>query len=399
MPDRDQRTMLAVAGAGHAGLAFALAIRAELGPGVAVAVYDPALAGPPASDPRHFALTPASRALLERIGIWNRLGAVQPILRMEITDSRLSDPVRPTILTFDARDGDAEALAWMAGSDALRMALRDAAAAAGIALVPRAVIRPDGAGRFLLDDGSAIRPGLLVVADGARSRLREALGAGWVSRSFGQHGIVATVSHERDHEGVAVQHFLPSGPFAILPLPPGGALGHRSSIVWSERDDAVAALDNADASDVRREVERRFGQRLGEVALETPVRPYRLAAGIARRFVGEGFALVGDTAHVVHPIAGQGLNLGLGDVEALAEAVAGAMRLGLGPADAEALRGYERARRPVTLGMGTATAGLNGLFSNDAGPLRLLRDIGMGLVDRAPRLKQALVRRASGLGS
>ncbi len=403
-----QRVSVAVAGAGHTGLAAALAFAERLGATASVAVYDPALTGPPAPDPRHFALTPASRRLLQRIGVWDGLGAVQPIVRMEITDSRLADPVRPTLLAFgasgsqDAPEDDAaedgEPLAHMAGSDTLRAALRRRAAEARIALVPRAVTGRAPEGGFALDDGAIIRPDLIVVADGARSRLREALGVGWVSRPFGQHGIVATIAHERDHGGVAVQHFLPSGPFAILPLPPGGRLGHRSSIVWSERSDAVEGLSHADEADILREIGRRFGHRLGAIALETPVRPYPLAAGIARRFAGADFALVGDTAHVVHPIAGQGLNLGLGDVECLVREVAGAVRLGLEPADGEALRSYERARRPHTLGMGLAMAGLNGLFSNDAGPLRLARDIGMGIVDRAPRLKAALMRRASGVG-
>ncbi len=237
----------------------------------------------------------------------------------------------------------------------------------------------------------------MVAADGARSRLREAAGIGWVGWSYPQSGIVATVAHERDHEGRAIEHFLPSGPFAVLPLPPGGSLGHRSSIVWTERQADVPALLGGGPEEALMEVERRFGLALGRIALESPLKAYPLAFGIARRFGARRLLLLGDAAHVIHPIAGQGLNLGLRSAAALAESLADTMRLGLDPGGPEALEAYERSRRFDTLAMGAATDGLNRLFSTDALPVRLARDLGLGLVDRMPGLKRLFIREAAGL--
>ncbi|MBK3423958.1 FAD-dependent monooxygenase, partial [Methylobacterium ajmalii] len=243
----------------------------------------------------------------------------------------------------------------------------------------------------------ALRADLVVAADGARSRLREAAGIGWVGWSYPQSGIVATVAHERDHEGRAIEHFLPSGPFAVLPLPPGGSLGHRSSIVWTERQADVPALLGGGPEEALMEVERRFGLALGRIALESPLKAYPLAFGIARRFGARRLLLLGDAAHVIHPIAGQGLNLGLRSAAALAESLADTMRLGLDPGGPEALEAYERSRRFDTLAMGAATDGLNRLFSTDALPVRLARDLGLGLVDRMPGLKRLFIREAAGL--
>jgi 2-octaprenyl-6-methoxyphenol hydroxylase len=185
----------------------------------------------------------------------------------------------------------------------------------------------------------------------------------------------------------------------MLPLKAGGSLGHRSSIVWTEREEDVPHLLALNAEDQRAEVERRFGLQLGEIALETGLTAHPLAFGIARRFWAERLALLGDAAHVIHPIAGQGLNLGLKDAAALAEAVVDAARLGLDPGGAEVLEAYERARRFDTFSMGVVTDGLNRLFSNDALPVRLIRDLGLGLVDRMPALKRFFIREAAGLAA
>ena len=205
------------------------------------------------------------------------------------------------------------------------------------------------------------------------------------------------MAHERDHEGRAVEHFLPSGPFAILPLRPGGALGHRSSIVWTERSEAVPHLLQSDPGDLLGELERRFGLQLGRIEFETKPQAHPLSFGVARRFAAERLALLGDAAHVIHPIAGQGLNLGFHDAAALAEVVTDAVRLGLDPGGADVLDGYERARRVDITAMGIVTDGLNRLFSNDALPVRLVRDLGLGLVDRMPGLKGFFIREAAGL--
>ena len=328
----------------------------------------------------------------------------QPIVDMVITDSRLHDPVRPTFLTFDGEVGEGEAFAHMVTAGDLTGVLVAACGAAGVSL------RAEGVDRFRTDaaridvelkGGDVLPAALLVAADGGRSRLREQAGIGWISWPYRQSGIVATIRHERDHEGRAVEHFLPSGPFAILPLKPDaqgdGTLRHRSSIVWSERAEAVAGLLEAEPEDLLAELERRFGLQLGRIAFETKPHAYPLSFGIARSFVGNRLALLGDAAHVIHPIAGQGLNLGLHDAAALAEAIVDGMRLGQDPGSAEVLAGYERARRADITTMGFVTDGLNRLFSNDLLPVRLVRDLGLGLVDRLPALKRFFIREAAGL--
>jgi len=203
---------------------------------------------------------------------------------------------------------------------------------------------------------------------------------------------VTTVAHERDHNGRAEEHFLPSGPFAILPL-----RGRRSSIVWTEAsaeaERIVALPDDA----FNAELERRFGLHLGDIAAEGPRQCYPLGLSVARSFVAERIALIGDAAHMIHPIAGQGLNVGLKDVAALAETVVDAMRLGLDPGSAEALARYQQWRRFDTMTMAVATDGLNRLFSNRSDGLRALRDLGLGLVDRLPGLKRLFIREAAGL--
>ncbi|SEP32915.1 2-octaprenyl-6-methoxyphenol hydroxylase [Methylobacterium sp. ap11] len=393
---------IVVAGGGLPGLALALALRQTLGEAVRITVCDPAFGRADAPrDLRAYAVAAAARRMLARLGVWDAVsGSAQPIREMVITDSRLADPVRPTFLTFEGEVAEGEPFAHMVEGGGLLAALRDAAVAAGVVLeaspVQAAVPEAD---RIVarLPDGRALRADLVVAADGARSRLREAAGIGWVGWSYPQSGIVATVAHERDHEGRAIEHFLPSGPFAVLPLPPGGSLGHRSSIVWTERQADVPALLGGGPEEALMEVERRFGLALGRIALESPLKAYPLSFGIARRFGARRLLLLGDAAHVIHPIAGQGLNLGLRSAAALAESLADTMRLGLDPGGPEALEAYERSRRFDTLAMGAATDGLNRLFSTDALPVRLARDLGLGLVDRMPGLKRLFIREAAGL--
>ncbi|MEE8629332.1 MULTISPECIES: FAD-dependent monooxygenase [Methylobacterium] len=393
---------IVVAGGGLPGLALALALRQTLGEAVRITVCDPAFGRADAPrDLRAYAVAAAARRMLARLGVWDAVSAsAQPIREMVITDSRLADPVRPTFLTFEGEVAEGEPFAHMVEGGGLLAALRDAAVAAGVVLeaspVQAAVPEAD---RIVarLPDGRALRADLVVAADGARSRLREAAGIGWVGWSYPQSGIVATVAHERDHEGRAIEHFLPSGPFAVLPLPPGGSLGHRSSIVWTERQADVPALLGGGPEEALMEVERRFGLALGRIALESPLKAYPLAFGIARRFGARRLLLLGDAAHVIHPIAGQGLNLGLRSAAALAESLADTVRLGLDPGGPEALEAYERSRRFDTLAMGAATDGLNRLFSTDALPVRLARDLGLGLVDRMPGLKRLFIREAAGL--
>lgn len=392
---------IVVAGGGVAGLALALALKRALGPALEIIVGDPALGRDARPDGRAYAIAAGARRMLQTLGAWDAIAAeAQPMLDMVVTDSRLADPVRPIFLTFDGEVEPGEPFAHMVESGALTAALIAGCRDAGVDLRPIGVRGVDaslGGASVTLADGNVVEAALLVAADGARSRLREEAGIGWVSWTYPQAGIVATIGHERPHEGRAIEHFLPSGPFAVLPLRPGGRLGHRSSIVWTERNEAVARLLALGDQDALAEVEGRFGLELGRIALETPLQAHPLSFGVARRFVADRLALLGDAAHVIHPIAGQGLNLGLHDAAALADAIVDAVRLGLDPGGAEPLGAYERARRFDTVTMGMMTDGLNRLFSNDLLPLRLARDLGLGLVDRMPGLKRFFIRQAAGL--
>lgn len=237
---------------------------------------------------------------------------------------------------------------------------------------------------------------MLVAADGARSRLREAAGIGWVGELYPQTGLVATIAHERDHRGIAVQHFLPAGSFAILPLAGRGrTLPHRSSIVWTEREGRARDLLGGPQEAVAEALAERFGPELGAIERETPLAGFPLGVGLARSFVKDRMALLGDAAHLVHPLAGQGLNLGLGDAASLAEHVVDAVRLGLDPGGPDVLAAYQSDRRLDAVLMATLTDGLNRLFSNDSLVLRALRDLGLGLVDRSPA-KDFLAAQAAG---
>jgi 2-octaprenyl-6-methoxyphenol hydroxylase len=394
---------LLIAGGGLPSLALALALKQGHGPALAVTVIDPGGADPARHRGRAYALAAGGRRMLDRLGLWARTAdAAEPITEMVISDSRLADPVRPVFLTFgreaDEERGDGEPFAHMIEAEPLAVALAEACRAAGVAIETAGVVRalPEGSAiRATLTTGESLRGDLLVAADGARSRLREAARIGWVGWSYPQVGIVATIGHARPHGGRAFEHFLPAGPFAILPLRDGGSLGHRSSIVWTERSVDAEALLSGEPDEVLAEIERRFTLDLGTLVLEHGPSRHPLAFGIARAFRAERLALLGDAAHVIHPIAGQGLNLALADAAALAEAVTGALRLGLDPGGPDVLRAYERARRFDSFAMAATTDGLNRLFSNDALPLRLARDLGLGIVDRLPGLKRFFIGEAA----
>ena len=385
-----------IGGGGFAGLALAIALRQGLGSQTPIIVADPALATRPSRDPRATAIVAACRRLFEVIGAWDGVAAkAQPILDMVITDSKLEDATRPVFLTFGGDVAPGEPFAHMVENGDLIESLTRCAEAAKIDLRATAVTsydaRPDGI-TVTLGDGTVIEGALLVAADGARSKLRERAGIvthGW---DYNQSGIVVTVGHERDHEGRAEEHFMPAGPFASLPL-----TGKRSSLVWTESRAEAARIVALGDDDFHRELEQRFGLHLGEIkALDKPL-AFPLSYFVARSFIGERLALIGDAAHVIHPIAGQGLNLGLKDVAALAEVIVDAARLGIDVGQADVLERYQRWRRFDTMAMGLATNTLNFLFSNTSTLLRSLRDIGLGLVDRAPPLKNILIRQAAGL--
>jgi 2-octaprenyl-6-methoxyphenol hydroxylase len=384
-----------IGGGGFAGLALAIALRQGLGSTFSVAVADPALARPLA-DARASAIAAAARRLFETIGAWAAIAAdTQPILDMVISDSKLDDAVRPTFLTFEGEVAPGEPFAHMIENGPLLAALLDKAGAEGVTLLPTAVTGfATGTNRITvtLADNNAVTARLLVAADGARSAIREQAGIASHGWSYGQSAIVTTVAHERPHHGRAEEHFLPAGPFANLPL-----TNNRSSIVWTETTAEAARILALDGAQFHHELEKRFGLHLGELAVAGRKGSFPLGLSVARSFIGDRLALVGDAAHMIHPIAGQGLNLGLRDVAALAEAIVDAARLGLDPGGAEVLERYQRWRRFDTMTMGFATDGINRLFSNHSDALRLVRDIGLGLVERLPAMKTRFIREAAGL--
>jgi 2-octaprenyl-6-methoxyphenol hydroxylase len=386
---------LVVAGAGFAGLALAIALRQGLGEAFAVTVADPALAHAPSRDPRASAIAAAARRLFAAIGVWNAVEAdAQPILDMVVTDSKLEDGVRPGLLTFGGDVEEGEPFAHMIENRVLIDALVDKAKAVGVDLRATAVTEFKHAKNTIdvtFADGDAIAARLLVGADGARSRIRERADIASYGWAYDQSAIVCTVAHERDHQGRADEHFLPAGPFAILPL-----TGRRCSIVWTERAREATRIVALPDAEFHGELERRFGLHLGDIEVTGPRRAFPLGLFTARSFIAERLALVGDAAHIIHPIAGQGLNMGLRDVAALAEAVADAARLGLDSGCDDVLQRYQRWRRFDTAMMGVATDSLNGLFSNRSDALRLFRDVGLGLVERTPALKRMFIREAAG---
>jgi 2-octaprenyl-6-methoxyphenol hydroxylase len=386
-----------IAGGGVSGLALAAAIRQAMGQGASVAVVDPGAPAAASTSPlRTVAIADGPRRLLEQLGAWAAIEKkAQPILSMAIMDGDVRDAVRLPHLNFDAKDR--APLAHMAFNDDVVGALAALCDRLGVQRITGSVAHWASGKRVAelgLSDGAALRARLAVAADGARSklsRLAEIQTVGW---DYDQTGLVATVSHERDHEGRAEQHFLPAGPFALLPLP-----GRQSSIVWNENRGDAQALLALDPEDLTRQLEYRFTLKLGAISLASRVEAFPFRFQMARRFVAPRLALIGEAAHVVHPLAGQGLNLGLRDVAALAETIVGEMRLGLDPGALGPLADYERQRRFDVAASGLGLDALNRLFSNDLGPLRFMRDLGLRVVDRAPTLKDMLIAEAGGAGS
>jgi 2-octaprenyl-6-methoxyphenol hydroxylase len=394
-----------IAGGGLAGRALALALVKLAPKGFRIALVDAEVpraevsqANTPArEDARALALSAATKSLLSVLDVWPTLQAnAQPITSIEITDSPLHAELRPHFLGFDDELKRGEPGAYLVDYGALSRALETAVAReAGID-----IFAPDTVVDYSTDDfsiaaklasGAELKARLLVAADGKRSRLRERAGIKCVSWSYPQVGIVTTVAHTRPHHGRAVQHFLPAGPFAMLPL-----TGNRSSIVWTEEKERGAAIMALDEAGFTGELATRFGAKLGEIKLAGPRQSFPLDFQIARSFIADRLALIGDAAHVVHPLAGQGLNIGMRDVAALAEIIVEEARLGLDVGAPPGLERYQRWRRFDSAFSAAVMDGLNRLFSNDSAPLRVLRDLGLGLVDRAPQLKRLLVREAAG---
>ncbi len=389
----DIETEVLIAGGGMAGLALTAALA---GAGVAVALADrrtfDAIAAP-ASDGRTASIAAGGQRALAGIGVWPAMERAAAPIR----EIRVSDGNAPFYLHYDHALLGLGPLGWIVENSTIRAALLDRLGTLADANLIGAAgvesLAPDGHGvTATLADGRRVRARLAVAADGRNSALRRAAGVGVTEWRYKQAAIVCTVAHTRPHRGIAHERFLPAGPFAILPM-----TGDRSSIVWTERADLVPALVALPRAALTAELARRFGDFLGALRIEGELFTYPLSLLHADAYVAPRLALIGDAAHTIHPIAGQGFNLGLRDVAALAEEVVDARRLGLDIGQGEALTRYETWRRFDSSVMIAVTDGLNRLFSNEVAPIRLARDLGLAAVNRIPPLKRVLMRHAMGL--
>jgi 2-octaprenyl-6-methoxyphenol hydroxylase len=389
-------TDVIVGGGGMVGLTLALAFAQG---GLDVVVVDPI---PPSAaldtgfDGRVSALSYSSVRMLEALGVGDELASdAQPILDILVTDAQLGSAPAPFSLHFDHHE-IGRPMGCIAENRYIRRALYAAVARSkNITLrTPAALVdlAADSNGITATLTGDAqIRARLAVAADGRESPMRERMGLGVIAWSYPQWGIVATVHHERPHAGTAYEHFLPSGPFAILPM-----TGNRASLVWTEREDLAPEMLKLPEDAFNAEIARRFGAHLGATHAEGPRWSYPLRFHLARGYVKSRFALAGDAAHGIHPIAGQGLNLGFKDAAALAEVAIDAARLGLDIGSLDVLKRYERWRRFDSFTLAASTDALNRLFSNDIAPLRIARDLGMGIVDGIGPLRRFFMRHAGG---
>lgn len=389
---------LVVAGGGLNGMLLGIACA---GAGLSVAVIDrqdPAAMQDDKFDGRTSAIAYGSKLVLDGVGLWPLVAdAAEPIREI-----RVADDDSPLFLHYDHRDLGAGGsndtpLGYIVENRVLRRALfaRARALPSLELLAPRrlgAVTADDSGTVATLGDGTRLHARLVAAADGKESPLRQAAGIGTVEWRYRQIGIVTTVAHERPHAGIAVEHFLPAGPFAILPM-----TGNRSSIVWTERADLAPKLLALDDAAFHRELAARFGDFLGEISVEGPRWSYPLSFLHAETYIAPRLALVGEAAHVIHPIAGQGLNMGIRDIAALAECLVDGRRLGLDLADKTVLARYERWRRFDNVVLAAVTDGLNRLFSNSVPPVKLARDLGLAAVGEVPPLKRFFMRHAMGM--
>jgi len=395
-----------VVGAGPVGGTLACRLAAE---GVATVVIDRAALPPmehPAFDGRAYAIAAGSRRLLEEAGVWAVLDASAcPILDIRVSDGRLGGPASPLFLHFDHRDTHAAAFGHMVEARRLRVALsaRMHALPALRIFAPASVEveREQGHATVRVVGGPTIECRLVVAAEGRGSPLRRAAGIPVTRLRYDQTGIVCAVSHEQPHHNVAVEHFLPSGPFAQLPMcgspdALGGGAPNVSAIVWTERASIAQRMLAHDDAHFAAAIARRLGRRLGAVRVVGRRWHYQLGALHAHRYYDTRLALVGDAAHTIHPVAGQGLNLGFRDAMALAGLLIQAAHHGEDLGAPDLLRRYQRQRRPDNLLMLVATDALDRLFSNDHPLVRLARDVGIAAVHRAPPLKRLFMHRAMG---
>ena len=388
-----------IVGGGLNGPALALAL-AQGGLRVAVVDARPAMARAEVGfDGRAYALAIASRRLLGAVAVWDLVaGKAQPILKIVASDGHAGQGAAGFFLTFDHAEIEEGPMGFML-EDRFLSAGRLAAmqGTPGITLLPgESVVAQEVTGSGVavtLASGAVLRASVLVGCDGRGSGVAARAGIRRTGWGYGQTALVTAVSHARDHQGVAQQFFMPSGPLAVLPL----VGGHLSSIVWSETEAHAAEIQALGDADYLAALRPRFGDFLGEIALAGERFTYPLSLSLAERFVAGRVALVGDAAHGVHPLAGQGLNLGLRDVGALAEVLILARRRGEDIGAADVLERYQAWRRFDVTALALGMDGVNRLFSNDNPVLRGVRDLGLGLVNAWPGLRRGFIRQAAGL--
>jgi 2-octaprenyl-6-methoxyphenol hydroxylase len=396
--DRPLDSDIVVLGGGLVGLSMAAAFGQA---GLAVTAVDrerPAVAAADPFDGRGSAIAWGSAQALRGIGLWSPLESHAA----PIEEIRVSDGESLLFLHYDHREVGGNPLGFIVENRFIRRALyaRLAALPSVTLLAPAQVVdveRTNARATAHLADGRVLRARLAIAADGRDSPTREQAGINVMRWTYRQTGIVCSIRHEKPHRGLAHERFLPAGPFAVLPLPDSESGEHRSSIVWTERDDLAPAMLALSDAEFAGEIAQRFGGSLGAIGVAGPRWAYPLTLLQADRYTDRRLALVGDAAHVIHPIAGQGLNLGLRDVAALAECVVDAHRLGLDIGGADVLERYARWRRFDNLTLLAVTDGLVRLFSTDAAPVRIARDVGLAAVQRVPMLKRFFMRHAMGV--
>lgn len=386
-----------IVGGGLNGPALALALARK---GFSVTVVDAlpeTVRKNAAFDGRAYALALASQRLLTRIGIWDRVaGHSQPMHEIKASDGRAGEGPAPFFLHFDSAEIEEGPMGHMLEDRYLRRAFLDAMnEEPAIHQVQDRVIAQevDASGVSLrLESGRILRGRLLVGCDGRESGTAQRAGIRRTGWDYGQTALVCAIAHEKPHHGIAHQFFMPPGPLAILPLP-----GNVSSIVWSETHDSAAAISALSDKDYLDVLRPRFGDFLGQIRLKGKRFAYPLKLTIANRFVDERLALIGDAAHGMHPIAGQGLNAGLRDVGALVDVLGQAARRGEDFTSPLVLDRYQEWRRFDVATLAMATDLTNKLFSNDNPVLRTARDLGMGMVNAMPGLRRGFLREAAGL--
>jgi 2-octaprenyl-6-methoxyphenol hydroxylase len=394
-----------IAGGGLVGQTLALAIDSA---GLSVVVVDaarPVETLAPNFDGRAFAIACANYRMWKALGLGPALDPVaQKIEQILVTDGRPLGGRKkggPSALHlhFDAAEagfGEGEALGYMLENRHIRLALDEAIKARpSIRVIApmtiQSMMRDSVSASVVLADGQTLRASLVIGADGRRSSVRQWCGIKTIGRDYPSTAIVATIAHEKPHDGLAHEYFLPNGPFAILPL-----TGNRANIVWAEPHVVAQALVKMSDEDFLSELRLRFGDFLGRLELEGPRFAYPLVMQIAERMIDDRVALAGDSAHAIHPIAGQGLNLGLKDVAALAECLADGARVGLDAGDVAGLERYQRWRRFDNVFMATSMEFFDRLFSNDVAPVRFVRDAGLALVNQIGPARRFFMRAAGG---